>query len=72
MFLHTCSADSNPSLGDPTTGDYITGAYNSGTGNRFAGLAASGLSMFNKIEDSFNGWCGGHWFEHDGPNQYPG
>ena len=37
MFLHTCSVDSNPSLGDPTTGDYIT-AYNLATGNRFAGL----------------------------------
>jgi hypothetical protein len=49
MFLHTCSADSNPSLGDPTTGDY-TGVYNSGTGNRFTGLAASGLSMFNKTK----------------------
>ncbi|MBL7923097.1 MAG: T9SS type A sorting domain-containing protein [Bacteroidia bacterium] len=47
MYLHTCSQDSNPALGDPTTGNY-SGAYNVGTGNRFAGLGATGLSVFNK------------------------
>ncbi len=46
MRFHTCSVDSNPSLGDPTTGDYI-GAYNVGTGNRFSGLNATGISIFN-------------------------
>ncbi len=47
MYFHTCSQDSNPSLGDPTTGNY-TGAYNVGTGNRFAGLDPSGIVMWNK------------------------
>ena len=49
MYLHTCSQDSNPALGDATTGDY-TGAYNLATGNRFTGLTNFGLSIFNKAK----------------------
>lgn len=46
MYLHVCSADSNPAIGDPTTANF-TSHYALGTGNRFNGLGATGIGMVN-------------------------